>query len=475
MDLLSLRTQVLEHLESFPFLLPEGWLVLAMLGVLALTALPYAHQRYWLRPLAATGVLLAAYSKYQLVAQLSLQASLPLFHNLLVLDVHAVYFCWLLLALTLLQLLAAPLPSTQYIPYIALLLATLLGGSLLVMATHWLTLYLSLALLSLASAPLLSLSSPQAATGALRYILYSMVVSATMLWGMSYYYGITGSLSLTATSLVAVPPPLVAAVVLLCCSHLLWLLGAVPLQGWLPQVYGRMAPATGAYLTVVPLLAAVAALVRLSQVFLPTLGPVLQHGMGGLALFTMLVGHAAALRQQDLRRLLAYGGMAQAGLLLAGIAALPHAQAGVVYYSTVYAAMSWAAWMGLHQLHLLGGGTTLRHAAGLGLHRPVLGASLSVVLGALVGLPPTVGFTAKWLLWNGLWTQMQQTGSFLWATVLGVSMLGTIFSAYYYLQLAYALWRPVPTAPKVLEDVQPTALVALVASLLVAGLIVGLP
>ena len=446
---------VLDNLASWPLLLPEV-LVATTLGViLVLTFLLPRQQHYWLCPVAFVGTSLAWCSKYWLGSHLELRPALPLFNQLLVLDPLAVFFYLLLLSITLFFLLLSPpqahgpLSTTYSAAYTVLILGILLGSCLLVMAFHWLTIYLSMTLISLASSLLIgSHTIAHNAEASLKYLLYSMTATAVMLWGMAHFYGFTGTLALNHPNLglilQALPGYIVLAILLLCLSSVFLVLAAAPYHFWVPDVYQGAPAVVVAYLSTVPKLATVAVLLRLFHQFLPQLSTVLQehaqHGMAILALLTITVGNAGALLQNNLHRLMAYGSMAQGGLLMAGIAASPSSQVGLLYYSAVYGVAGLATWVGIKILQRLASGVHCQDFMGLGRQFPVLGSSITLVMLALIGLPPTAGFTGKFLLFTALWDHMQRTGSFLFVALFVASMLSTVLSLYYYLKLPYVLF-----------------------------------
>lgn len=477
----SLLTNIADNLASWPSILPEILLVITLVSVLGLAVLPPLHQRTWARPMAVLGVMLAIYYKYRLAAQLMYTPTLYLFGSLLVLDPLALFFCWLLLGLGLLSLIAAPSWLATAPGPVALMLSVLLGGCTLVMANHWLMFYLGLSLISLASASLMATApTPLSPVASLQYMLYSMIIGSFMLWGMGYYYGLSGTLSISPE--VWEPwytwHQAITLTILLCCiSGLFFSLTAAPFHFWAPGVYAQLPAGLVAYLSTIPKLAATGGILRLAQQLFtsPELGLAIsaRYGLGNLALLTMLVGNLGALQHTDWRRVLTYGGIAHGGLLLAGIAALPHSQVGVLYYGAIYGVINWAAWQGLQLLEEMT--ETSQDYAGLGRRAPVLGVSLIMILITLIGLPPTVGFTGKLLIWTGLWEQQCHVGGVLFAVLLGFSMLGTVFSLYYYFQLAYELWRPITQQQRIQIPSQLSIiLVALAAILLLLGSLVQL-
>ena len=477
---------VLDNLASLPLLLPELLLAGTLVAVLVLGLVPLPYQRSWCRGVALVGVVWAGCSKYWVGSQLAGRPALSLFNQLLVLDSLGVFFCLLLCGITLPLLLLAPAPAlhrteTAYAPWSGVwVLSGLLGSCLLVMAFHWLALYLALTLLTLTSTLLIgSQGTPSSAVASLQYLLYSMATTAVMLGGMSYLYGFTGTLVLcspaAALSLQALPGPVVLVLFLLCLSHVFFVLAAVPYHGWVPEVYQGSQANVVAYLATVPKLAAVAVLLRWFGQCLPQLSPVLQayaqQGLAVLALLTLVVGHTAALLQKDIQQLMAWATVAQGGLLLAGVVAAPSSPLSVLYYSAVYGVMGLAVWIGMQVLHERTGSKRLQDWAGLGRKLPVLGSSLTLVMLALIGLPPTAGFTGKFLLFTGLWAHAQHTGSSLYLALWIVSLLSTVLSLYYYLKLPFTLFASAPSHMLARPQAGRAALVILVflAMLLVVG------
>ncbi|MCU0317874.1 MAG: NADH-quinone oxidoreductase subunit N [Amoebophilaceae bacterium] len=477
---------VQDNLASWPLLLPEVLVVIAIVTILVWSILLPRYQHYWLFPVALLGVSLAWCSKYWLGSQLKPHQTLPLFHQLLVLDPLTVFFCLLLLSIApFLLLLTRPrayLPSraADSPAYVVLLLGSLLGSCLLVMAFHWLTIYLGLTLLSLTSALLIgSHTTLQSAEASLKYLLYSMTTTAMMLWGMAYYYGLTGTLALSlpdvAPSGQTIPEYILLAMLLLCLSHIFFVFATAPYHFWVPDVYQGAPTVVVSYLSTVPKLATVAVLLRLFHQCLPQLGPALlehaQQGMAVLSLLTIIVGNTAALLQNNLQRLMAYGSIAQGGLLMAGIATSLNSQVCILYYSAIYGVMGLATWVGIKVLQHLTNSVHLQDCVGLGRRLPVLGSSITVVILSLIGLPPTAGFTGKFLVFTALWEHIQRTGSPLFVSLLVVGLLGTVLSLYYYLQLPYVLFCKAARLPSSTRNVNQTeyAILSCLAILLLAG------
>lgn len=446
----SIIRSIVNNRTSLSFILPGLILIGTLLAVLVIDLLvPYLYKRYGLRIVPIAGICLALYATIQLGSQPSVQAGLSLSNHLLKLDPWAIFWHGLLLGMTLGVLLTtSPKPSlADTAVYLVMLLGTLLGAYWLVMAQHWLIIYLSLTLMTLASAVLIGTSWQALGTVAsLQYLLYSAVGAAMMLWGMSYLYGSTGTLSLAASSFVhdgqLLPKVVLLAGFLLALSGILITLGALPFHYWLADVYQGAPMTVVAYLATVPKLAAVASMVRLYKQLIQQggMGSQLQGCIALIAILTIAIGHIAALMQTQPRRVLAYGSIAQGGLLLAGIGACTSHYAIIAYYGTVYGIMSLASWIGLKVFRRLASSEHLHDYAGLGRQFPVLGLCVVIALLSLVGLPPTAGFTSKLFIFGALWEAAQMNESPLLATLFILGLLGSIVSLYYYLQLPYMLF-----------------------------------
>jgi NADH-quinone oxidoreductase subunit N len=368
------------------------------------------------------------------------------FQSLLFLDNKAVFFKLLVISAWLFTLLHIRLLRYTFPSELnALLIAAVLGMCLLCMATHWLTVYLSLEILSLSSYLLVALSSTKkAAEGSLKYLLFGSISSAVMLYGISLIYGLTGTLDLTDTTMqlgLAANTPLVMHVaMLMTVGGLLFKLSLVPFHVWTPDVYEAAPTPVVSFLSVAPKAAVLLVLMRVAGAFPTELLPLL----GGVALISITVGNVVALWQQNVRRLLAYSSIAQAGYLLVGIIAFNRfGFESTTFYITAYVLLNMAAFLLVDMLQPRSE-THLDDYAGLGRKYPIPSIALTIIMIALAGLPPTVGFTAKWLIFSSLWESYQLQGQYwlLWLLVGGI--INAAISLAYYLRLPYILFFKSP-------------------------------
>ena len=359
-----------------------------------------------------------------------------------------IFFKCLAGALTILTILFSWTEQKAYArsgEFYVILTALLLGLHLMLMSATLLMLYLAIELVSVASYILTSFSdSRKSAGGGLRYILFGAMSSGVMLYGMSWLYGLTGSLTFTEpafwTTLAAQPALLANAALVLTSSGLLFKIAAVPFQVWAPDVYQAAPIAVVAFFSVAPKVIALVVLLTASQA-----GAAHWPGFGSfmatISLASITVGNFAALVQRNARRMLAYSSVAHTGFLLIGIVSNSlFALQSFVFYSVVYLFMNLAAFVLLHWLERSTGSEEMTDYQGLGLRRPWVGIALVIVMIALAGLPPTAGFTAKLLLFSALWETYQNTGDPLLLALFGGGLVTVAVSIFYYLRIPYFMF-----------------------------------
>ncbi len=364
------------------------------------------------------------------------------FHPLLFLDHQAVFFKILIVGAWMITLIHVRVLKYDFPPeFNALLIATVAGLNLLTMSTHLLTIYLTLELISISSYILVSLSPyKKAAEGGLKYLLFGTASSAVMLYGISFIYGLTGTLDITnevlTQGLLQNSTAVTTAVIIMTLGGLLFKLALIPFHVWTPDVYESAPTPLVSFLSVAPKAAVILVLMRLAGILTAEFFPIL----GGIALISITIGNVAALWQTNARRLLAYSSIAQAGYLLVGIAAYSRfGFEAAVFYSAAYLIVNMAAFF---MIDLLApqSNTALSDYEGLGKKAIWVSGALTVVMVALAGLPPTLGFTSKFLIFSALWDsyQHQQLPWMLWLLVGGI--LNAAIALAYYLRLPYLLF-----------------------------------
>jgi NADH-quinone oxidoreductase subunit N len=312
--------------------------------------------------------------------------------------------------------------------YYFLLLGAAIGIFFMVGTNNLLLLMLGLELLSLASYSLAGFhkGDRKSAEAAMKYVIFGGMSTGVMLYGVSLLYGLTGTLDLGAMAGSAAnglasslagqlhtnPIPVAIAVVLVLAGFA-YKVSVVPFHFWTPDVYeGAPTPVT-TFLAVASKAAGFGALLRfLGALFMKTGAgvDVVQYGgrigllIAVLSAATMTLGNLAALRQQSLKRMLAYSSIAHAGYVMLGVATMNAAGfSAAMYYLAAYYLMNLGAFGFLLYFEGVTGSETVESLRGMGWKAPVVSVAMVAFLISLTGLPPTVGFYGKYLLFVEGW------------------------------------------------------------------------
>ena len=342
------------------------------------------------------------------------------------------------------------------------MLVLLMGAYLLPACQHWLMVYTSVTFMSIATTMLMYIHTghKRGILASQKYLLYSSTIaSGFMLFGISYVYGYSGSLDivqgLIASAKAVVGPAIVPQVsVLFALLGLLMLLGSFPYQFWIADIYTALPCSLVAYLSTITKVAVVGFLVNVGYTIYVIEGSteilMFRNLLAIIAVVTMAIGHMAAFTTQHIGKLLAYGGIAQTGALLALVVTDLSSYSHIIYYLIVYTLMNITSWLSLDALYKNINGFHLSDYEGVGKRFPIVSLCITVAILALIGLPPTSGFIAKFVLWNKLCESIQQAPSvcipILWLT----SVLGTMISLYYYLRIPYTLFNKLPKQARTL-------------------------
>jgi NADH-quinone oxidoreductase subunit N len=354
--------------------------------------------------------------------------------------------------------------------YYALLFFSALGMMLMVSAGDLLTLYLGLELATLSLYVLTShaKTSPRSGEAGLKYIVLGATSSAVYLYGASLIYGSVGTTQFGAvaqqvTQWTWIGPGLTVGALLVLVAFS-FKIAAVPFHMWAPDVYeGAPTPVTG-FLSTASKAAGFGVLMRFF------LGPMLAASSGWLVFvivlsaLSMVVGNLVALQQRNIKRMLAYSGIAQAGYALVGVAAASSlGTLATAFFLFQYLFTNVGAFLIVSIVGSSVGDDEISSYNGLSRRNPVLALGLLVLLLSLGGIPPLSGFWGKLLLF---WAAAQQG---LYGLVL-IGVLASVLSLYYYLMVARAMYiEPAAGRPPV-RLAAPAALAVVVCVLVVVGL-----
>jgi NADH-quinone oxidoreductase subunit N len=329
--------------------------------------------------------------------------------------------------------------------YHALLLGSVLGMAMLAQAQNLVTFFVAIETLSI---PLYILCATNMAReksleSGLKYLIVGSLGSATLLYGMAFLYGGSGSTDFLGISegighAGLLSDPLVLVGIALVAVGLAFKTSIAPFHQWTPDVYeGAPTPITS-FMAVATKAAAFAVFIRFFDVALAGEAGDWQPALAVLAAVSIVIGNVGALGQSSLKRLLGYSGVAQAGYILGGLVVA--SQAGVnaiVFYLAGYLFMNLAAFGAIvARERETAYGDDIRAVRGLGAERPLLAWPLTISMLALAGLPATVGFIGKLYLIEAL-----VEGDYTWLAVF--IAVGSMISLAYYLRVVAAMWmRP---------------------------------
>jgi NADH-quinone oxidoreductase subunit N len=333
--------------------------------------------------------------------------------------------------------------------YLTLILSVVLGSTLLVSMRDLFGIFLALELATIPSYAMVAFdrSRRESAEGGMKYLITGVIASSVLLYGIVLIYGVSGSamLSEVADTFTGSLSPVALLGLVLLISGFAFKLSAVPFHFWTPDAYQGAPTSAAAFLSVAPKAAFFAVLLRILLEGMPEAAPTWTAVMAFLAIITMFVGNLFALRQRNVRRMLAYSSVTHTGYILAAFAALQggglaFAVQAVLIYSAAYAVMNMGAFL---VIDLVGEDT--KNFNGLIRTNPGVAASMAIFMAALVGIPPLSGFFGKlWIILAGV-----QSGSVLVYIVIGALVVNTVLSVPYYFGIIRNILLEEPTTETV--------------------------
>ncbi len=300
----------------------------------------------------------------------------------------------------------------------------------------------------------------------IKYILFGVMATGFMLYGMSYLFGLTGSTYLReivpALGKIATQPAVFFAVILVLAGFF-YKLAVFPMHFWVPDIYQGASNETTGFIATVPKLGAVALLIRFMT--LPTGSPqILVYLFIVLALCSMFYGNLSALVQKDVKRMLGFSGISHGGFILLGLLVMDRSGYGTaIYYIVGYVLMNLACFLVICNVSEQGENLMIEDLNGLYKRQPVLAFILAVALFALAGIPPFVGFMGKFMLLTGALKLGHLTLVILAAVNTGIAI-------YYYLSVVRAAYTADPAEDR--QDIQVSGLIKATGIILVLMIII---
>ncbi len=371
------------------------------------------------------------------------------FEGTLLLDKFALFFFLILILavifITLISLKYLSLQNADHGEYYSLLLFALSGMMIMVSSRDFLVIFLGLEVLSMASYALAGLkkNDERSSEAAIKYFLLGSFASAFLVFGIALLYGAVFSTDISTIMNFFNSETSLSLMALTGMAFIIigfgFKIAVVPFHMWTPDVYqGSPTPVT-AFFSVGPKAAGFAVLMRIFFPFWKQAinSEIFFHILWILSVLTMVVGNLVALRQKNVKRILAYSSIAHAGYIL--IAILANDNSGLLFYLTVYLFMNIGAFSAVIALSRKGKEfLELEDYSGIGFRYPWIGATLTVFLFSLAGFPPTGGFLAKFYIFSAAVHK-----GLVPLVIIGV--LASLISVFYYLRIIIYMYMREPT------------------------------
>ncbi|OOQ57207.1 NADH-quinone oxidoreductase subunit N [Mucilaginibacter pedocola] len=454
----DIPNQLNDVFGSLAYFKPELYLTVLFILVL-LTDLIFRKNSTWLcRTIALIGmVLVLVMDLDQRVELLKGTGTQYLFGNMLLLHKFAIQFKLVIDVLTFILLLyftwdnKLKAHKKGLSDLYTIVLGSVLGLHLMVMAVNLLSIFLAIEMVSLASYLLVAYKSERLVSteAGLKYVLFGAAASAIMLYGMSMIYAFTGSLSLgtggqNIAQLAQVNPLSVSFALVFILLGIGFKLSFVPAHFWVPDVYEGAATPVTAYLSSLPKITAFALLVNFVSPFAFYEG---WHGfdfrlvLAIIGMITMVAGNFTAVLQNNVKRMLAYSGIGHTGFALMGIVTFtPEGLSALVFYLLVYGIGIIAALALANYFENAEGITDVREYKGLGFKYPLASVCFVMVLVSLTGIPVSAGFMGKVFVFSATYSVYQHTHNVWLLAMMATGALTTVVALFYYLKIPLNLF-----------------------------------
>jgi NADH-quinone oxidoreductase subunit N len=448
----------LNYLASISRYIPELLLVVLMVGLIIIET-TYAEDDKNKRYIFITACIGLVVTFCALVANLSGKPE-AIFSNSMIIDPFSTVMKMIMVVGTLgayyLSTFSKDVYESLKTEFIIMAVGILIGGMILASANNMLMMFIGIETLSIISYVMASLkkNDERSSEAGLKYVLYGGLSSGIMLFGMSHIFGVLGTIQFTGMA-ASIAKLNQTQILIMMPSFIFFFAGigykiaAAPFHMWAPDVYeGSPTPVT-TFFAIVPKLAGIAALVRVTMIFFAVQSP-LRVGWIGLmmiiAALTMTVGNVSAIGQKSVKRMLAYSSISHAGVMIAGLVVINDLGIrAIVFYSIIYLFMTLAAFYITSIVQDKYGNDHFERFQGLAYRYPYMAIVMSIVMFSLTGLPPLAGFVAKWNILSTLLNSQ-------YYSLAIVLVLNSVVSAYYYLKIVRLMTLKQPESNEPIEQ-----------------------
>jgi NADH-quinone oxidoreductase subunit N len=399
------------------------------------------------------------------------------FFDLVINDRLVVYLKGLILLSTIVVLLISEkyrsIENLYIFEYPLLILFSILGMLVMLSSNDFITLYLGLELQSLSLYVLASTKkdSLKSSEAGLKYFILGALASGFFLFGVSLLFGITGTTSFTLLSFNYLNSSdisllLIFSVVLI-ISSIAFKLSIAPFHMWTPDVYEGAPTSITAFFAIVPKIAAIGVLIRILYIALIDIHSVWVQLVLVLGLLSIFVGAFGALLQKNIKRLMAYSAISNVGyiFLALGIGNQIGLEASLIYI-TIYSISAVGVFtfiLSMEKDNIML--DTIPSFSGLSKSNPFYAVCMSILLLSMAGLPPLAGFIAKFYVFKSV-----VISGYLWVAVIGI--IGSVISAYYYLNIIKVMYLDDPEELYVIESKSSMKIILFLSSLFILTFII---
>lgn len=333
--------------------------------------------------------------------------------------------------------------------FVVLTLMTLFGMDLMISSGHFLLFYIGLETASLPLAALVAMDKmkEKSAEAGAKYVFNAIFSSGIFLFGLSFLYGACGTLYYTGISQAMTITPLLVMALIFVLSGLFFKISLVPFHLWAPDTYEGAPTNVTLYLSTISKGAAVFALITILYHVFPSIHEKWQSILWVVILLTMTIGNLFALRQNNMKRFLAFSSISQAGYIMLSVySGSKLGMAGAVYYIFVYIFSNLAAFGVISAIENKTGKVNMSDYRGLYKTNPKLALTMMIAMFSLGGIPFTAGFFSKMFVFTAAMENLSASS----VVLVFLAFLNTIISLYYYLLVVKAMFiqttnDPIPT------------------------------
>ena len=439
----------MNNFQSISYFLPELLIIQLALSIIILDLLSL---KKWMNLCVYLGFAFIALLLYQFTP---LDESFSIFNGMLINDSFSYYFKWIILVSTFSIILVSnyskELDKDYSVEFNALILFVLLGMFLMTNSIDLLMIYLSIELVSIPSYILAGMlkNDKKSNEASLKYVIFGSFASGIMLFGLSWLYGLSGSTNIyeiyKALALVENPYMIYMSLMLILVGFG-YKISMAPLHYWTPDVYEGSPTVVTAFFSVAPKAAGFAILIRtfsilftdgnsLSLNLLPLNNVNWTLVIAILSAFTMSIGNLLALKQDNVKRMLAYSTISHVGFMLMAFATTSvEGNVAIMFYLTIYMFMNLSAFFMVIHVENNFDAKNIEQWNGIGFKSPILSVFMVLSLVSLAGLPPTSGFIGKVYLFRTLFA----TEQFYWLAIIAI--LNSVISLYYYFKIVKSMY-----------------------------------